>query len=122
MTHDEMIAVIAAHKEGKKIQVQNCTTGQWAEVESPNWSFNIYDYRIKPEPKIRPWLREEVPVGGLVKYKETQDIYLILGARKDACYEVIIPLGVSYTRDEMLKLFEHSTDHGKTWKICGVVE
>lgn len=51
MTHDEMIAVIAAHKEGKRIQFKHKGTATWYECNDPNWGFDAYDYRIKPEPR-----------------------------------------------------------------------
>lgn len=124
MTSEEMIVVIKAHAEGKKIECSRADQcgSVWTQTHSPAWNFVDYDYRIKPEPKIRPWIREEVPVGMLVRYKGTQGIYLILGVREDACYEVIIAFGVRYTRAEMLEFFDYSPDHGKTWKICGVEE
>ena len=65
MTHDEMIAVIQAHKEGKKIQY--CDYGQHIEWKDygPTPSFNFYSfhYRIKPaEPKkvkLLAWLEHD---------------------------------------------------------------
>jgi hypothetical protein len=53
MTHDEMIAVIQAHKEGKVIQFRRlCDRGGWAtKVTPPNWNFDAVVYRAKPMPK-----------------------------------------------------------------------
>ena len=58
MTHDEMIAVIQAHKDGKAIQ-QNCL-GTWMDVTNPSWDFHVFDYRIKREPRIarEVWLNQ----------------------------------------------------------------
>ena len=55
MTHDEMIAVIAAHRDGKAIQFSSRYSGQsmpWGDytIDGPSWNFSAYDYRIKPEP------------------------------------------------------------------------
>ena len=51
MTHDEMIAVIQAHKEGKQIQYRRGENMQWLDC-TPQWDFVLFDYRIKPaEPK-----------------------------------------------------------------------
>jgi hypothetical protein len=51
MTHDEMIAVIAAHRDGKTIQFRTVETEcDWRDIESPVWDFQSSDYRIKPEP------------------------------------------------------------------------
>lgn len=57
MTHDEMIAVIQAHKAGKAIEVRDrgWPIAHWG-ASDPNWNFLCYDYRIKPEPpKPREW-------------------------------------------------------------------
>lgn len=51
MTHDEMIAVIQAHKEGKTIEA--CAIGytNWrVTADPPTWNFYAMDYRVKPEP------------------------------------------------------------------------
>ena len=50
MTHDEMIAVIQAHKEGKQIEAIVKKTGLVIHAV-PIWDFCNYDYRIKPEPR-----------------------------------------------------------------------
>jgi hypothetical protein len=55
MDHDEMIAVIQAHKEGKEIQFRcvddfDKTWTSYSE-SSPSWNFSEFEYRIKPEPR-----------------------------------------------------------------------
>ena len=55
MDHDEMIAVIQAHKEGKEIQFR-CVddfdkTWTGYSESSPSWDFSEFEYRIKPEPR-----------------------------------------------------------------------
>ena len=53
MTHDEMIEVIAAHRDGKQIQhrAKNQFDHPWSDTASlPVWNFMNNDYRIKPEP------------------------------------------------------------------------
>lgn len=53
MTHDEMIALVKAHKEGKEIQLLDPATGEWRSVK---WNFGEETFRIKPEPpKPREW-------------------------------------------------------------------
>ena len=55
MTHDEMIAVIQADKEGKKLEFRRKKAGNlesWDTVQSPVWDFNAYDYRVKKEPMV----------------------------------------------------------------------
>lgn len=50
MTHDEMIAVLAAHRDGRKIQFRPFAWGMWEDYEQigpPSFS-GSYEYRIKP--------------------------------------------------------------------------
>lgn len=53
MTHDEMIGVIQAHKDGKAIQYRNIWHHVWDDCvgNNPKWAFNNTAYRIKPEPR-----------------------------------------------------------------------
>lgn len=54
MTPDEMIEVIQAHKEGKKIEVmcKASPTGEWGVTPAPSWNFTQYSYRVKKEPLV----------------------------------------------------------------------
>jgi len=52
MTHDEMIAVIAHHKNGGKVEYRDCGKSAWREATTPIWDFRLYDYRAKPEPLV----------------------------------------------------------------------
>ena len=57
MTHDEMIQVIQAHKEGKQLQYRG-KHSHWADIiDPPAWAFHAYDYRVKPEPRV-VWINE----------------------------------------------------------------
>ena len=52
MTHDEMIAVIQAHKNGGKVEYMGRAEITWTPVSgNPLWNFAAHDYRIKPEPR-----------------------------------------------------------------------
>ena len=52
MSHDEMIAVIQAHKDGRVIQCRDMRDidDTWNEGEYFVWNFESFEYRIKPEP------------------------------------------------------------------------
>ena len=56
MTHDEMIAVIQAHKEGKEVEWRPTGAERW-RLATPLWDFDTCEYRIKPEPKTI-WVNE----------------------------------------------------------------
>lgn len=70
MSHDEMIAVITAHRDGKEIEIAakhvSCYP-KWNAVFVPLWNFADCDYRIKPEPpKPREfWLRIGIETKGI---------------------------------------------------------
>jgi hypothetical protein len=53
MTHDEMIAVIQADKDGKEIQYRmKHPSYTWYKCEPvPMWNFCECDYRVKPKPR-----------------------------------------------------------------------
>lgn len=62
MTHDEMIAVITAHKEGKTIEaIAKAGPRGWFTIAAPTpqWNFALYDYRAKKEPRVR-WVVDVV--------------------------------------------------------------
>ena len=55
MTHDEMIAVIQAHKEGKTIQcIPKNIPSAWSVTKSPCWNFERFDYRVESTPTQMP--------------------------------------------------------------------
>lgn len=55
MTDEEIIAVVTAHKEGKTIEVTSKSKLYWEISESPCWNFDLWNYRVKPEPHYRPF-------------------------------------------------------------------
>lgn len=56
MSHEEMIAVIQADKEGKTVEFRQRARSQWLDCMEPIWDFSDFDYRIKPTPpKPREW-------------------------------------------------------------------
>lgn len=57
MTHDEIIEVVKADKEGKPIQFRRLyqKNGKWRDVLQPGWDFLSYEFRVKPE-LIEVWV------------------------------------------------------------------
>lgn len=52
MTHDEMIAVIQAQRDGKGIQAKSYLAGAyWHDISYSGFDFGNYEYRVKPEPR-----------------------------------------------------------------------
>lgn len=53
----ELLPIIKAFSEGKQIQFFN--GDKWIDIEYPNFSEESCLYRIKPEPKYRPFKTKE---------------------------------------------------------------
>ncbi len=61
MSDEDIIRVVQAHKEGKKIEIRmNSGIGDnWHVDGRPRWNFPEFDYRVAPEPrKPREWYME----------------------------------------------------------------
>jgi len=56
MTHNEMIAVIQADRDGKEVEWRPTGAERW-RLATPLWDFDTCEYRIKPEPKAI-WVNE----------------------------------------------------------------
>jgi hypothetical protein len=127
MTFRELYDVYSAYKAGKPVQYRPGDGCEWADASSllgRPCSLSLvadYQFRIKPEPKLRDWAIEEVPVGAVVNFDNHR--CLILGVTSDCrvsmmdadgelirSYNVNILRGKNYTLD------------GKTWQPCGVLE
>jgi hypothetical protein len=54
MTHDEMIAVIQAHKDGKDIELRSVGGKYWRDMAVSTFDFTALQYRVKP-PQIEVW-------------------------------------------------------------------
>ena len=54
----ERIALMQAYVDGKQIQYFNRLEGKWEDTTDPRWSQGS-SYRIKPEPKCRPFREVE---------------------------------------------------------------
>jgi hypothetical protein len=77
-------------------------------------------YRLKPVAKLRAWRPEEVPVGAQCRAKCEGARWLILAA---VDYAIFYGASGSHrSAEDFLRLHEHSTDGGKTWLPCGVIE
>ena len=121
-TIDEMLAVVQAHKEGKKLQFWSQVfgdqrPGRWEDVlAEPVFAFNDTVYRVKPSPKRIPLTQEDIPLDKPVWIKTPQLVCeLTVG---------IESRGV-HTRSQWLPFealmkcsYYISFDGGKTWQRC----
>lgn len=112
MTREETkaaIAVMAAWVEGKRVQQYDYS--QWKDADNPTWQWHSFGYRIAPEPKLRPWTIDEVPVGKIVKNGKGAR-YVISGHNPDG---VISMAASRFTVEEFL--LHWTMDDGSP---CGV--
>ena len=109
-------ATMIAWADGKSIQYRQRDQSEWFDIEPActatilSWDWDGFEYRVKPEPKLRPWTEDEVPLGSQLRYKGDTSRSL---------------LGITATdeiRKEWLEEREYSIDGGKTWLPCGVEE
>ena len=82
---EKLLPIIKAYSEGKKIQYLNCSE-DWVDREILSFDTEPHRYRIKPEPKYRPFKSveecwEEMQKHqsfGWIKNKNTNKLYNIL--------------------------------------------
>lgn len=81
-----LLPIIKAYSEGK--QIQHFEFGEWIDKEYPNFTDLISFYRIKPEPKYRPFksveecweeIQKHQPFGWIKQKEPTQYFVCILG-------------------------------------------
>lgn len=92
MTHDEMIDVILAHKEGISVQLRKRGSSAWfpQETRSGLFDFIDYEYRIKPEPKTI-WVNEyEHHYAGYFSKKDANDFCADVAKRRAVKYQEVI--------------------------------
>jgi hypothetical protein len=106
----EAIRVMQAFVDGKGVIYRHVRSAIWDTLISPKWDWETCIYRIKPTPTFRPWTADEVPLGSIMRTKGLEG----------RC--IIIDTETSDDRSYWLNAREHSTDGGKTWHPCGVME
>ena len=106
----EAIRIMQAFVDGKELISMRTPT---ATADDPywNWGNDTKMYRIKSTPTLRPWTADEVPLGAWMRFKRNPQDRVLLGW-----------VSVQADRDLWLDEREYSTDGGKTWLPCGVVE
>lgn len=108
----EAIKVMQAYVDGKEVEAQRPIAGScWIRASEPRWDWFNYIYRIKPTTVLRPWTPDEVPLGAWMRCKHSPQDRTLIHWVSSQC-----------DREMWLDKNEHSTDGGKTWLPCGVVE
>jgi hypothetical protein len=117
----QFLPLITAYAVGKKLQYRRLGCDAWKDVpdrEDPVFGDSGVEYRIKPEPKLRPWKPEEVPVGALIRKKGAQ----LPGVITDVDgLDIFIGQSGSCTFHQALENCEYSMCWvNKVWEPCGV--
>jgi hypothetical protein len=114
-----MLPIMTAYAEGKEIQIKFSSGSNltWHVCEDPGFTDSPSYYRIKPEPKLRAWKINEVPIGALIRQKLFPSNVTIIAGTWKGC----VKLGIYQAGDLNLGDCEYSTDGGKNWSACGVL-
>ena len=103
MTREEakvLLPIIQAFAEGKAIE-SRCIKGDkslWYDDEDPSFD-NDLEYRIKPEPKYRPFkdaeecwqeMQKHQPIGWVKSEEATKDIYFTITGLTNVIHGVIL--------------------------------
>ena len=114
MTREEakiLLPIIQAFSEGKTIQ-SRCITDEmplWWDDNNPTFEIDDFDYRIKPEPKYRPFknlkecwneMEKHVPFGWV---KDKYSVYFIDMIGASFSKECIKCCGTWFTPEQMFK-------------------
>ena len=65
----ELLPIIQAFAEGKDIQCKSCITNEWRDFDEPAFNGLPDNYRIKPEPKYRPFKTQEECWNEMLKHQ-----------------------------------------------------
>lgn len=108
----ERIKVMQAFVDGKQIQYKD-GDGKWKDIKDPIWS-RANEYRIKPEPKYRPFkdaeecwqeMQKHQPFGW-VKDKDKEDgTYVMVTKVSDGRDDMVINGNYNWRLDGLLKCF-----------------
>ena len=64
----ELLPIIQAFAEGKTIEFRTNSISKWIETTTPNFDL-LHEYRIKPEPKYRPFRTKEECWNEMLKHQ-----------------------------------------------------
>lgn len=122
----EQIAVMQAFADGKEIEMSHRNEDAWTSTPNPAWNWFSFDYRIKPESKLRPYTFDELQAE-MAKGK-------IAVIRKDSVFKrilVITQVINDYGEDDKIQFSDFGQIsyeqflNGYRWldgSPCGVIE
>lgn len=107
----ELLPIIEAFSKGRVIQSRHIKGGAslWYDVETPNFDNNDFDYRIKPDPKYRPFRDSEECWQEMQKHQPFGYTYDRFNNIRD-CITKVATTGVSYDSPTVVISFEEVFD------------
>lgn len=85
----ELLPIIQAFAEGRKIEYREKGEEYWGVTNTPTFNIDSNEYRIKPEPKYRPFKNAEECWQEMLRHKPfgwvkaSHGQFFIIGLRKD---------------------------------------
>jgi len=119
----QLLPIIQAFAEGKAIEVRHLTSSVWMAVSDPIWS-NDHEYRVTPEPKWRPWTKDEVPKVFMARRKKKfSDVQVLVVNQSDGDVVEWTECGFTHRLlvHHLLDLLVHVHEDGSETP-CGVRE
>jgi hypothetical protein len=122
----ELLEVITALAQGKEIQYSFKTNPTvWFESTKVGFNDKSLIYRIKPEPKFRPWTFDEVPVGAIVRLKDDKNfksMIISVSILDNTCVALISEHGHFNSKrlSESFEYQENNTTGKFNWLPCGI--
>jgi hypothetical protein len=113
---------IQAFVDGKIVERYSDIGNDWIQITDPAFDDKACNYRIRPEPKLRPWKIEEVPVGAVMREKLGTCMSIMLASSTNG-----IDVWIDLPSDRInnagaLSNYEWRYPHETEWKPCGVEE
>jgi hypothetical protein len=112
MTREEakkLLPIIQAYAEGKEIEIFDKTMKMWRTAMLPHFDCDSNIYRIKPEPKYRPFKDAEECWQEMLKHKPFGYTYDRFNNIRDSITKVATT-GVSYDSPTVVISFEEVFD------------
>ena len=94
----ELLPIITAYVEGKTIEVKD-HQNNWNKIKDPNFDEHPMLYRIKPEPKYRPFnntkecwneIQKHQPIGWVKNKEATEDVYFTITGLTNGTHGVML--------------------------------
>ena len=114
----EAAKVMEAYANGKKIQCNDnhLGNGEWVTTDNPSFNWDKYAYRIKPQPKYRPFKSQEEcwnemhkhPDFGWIKGKVTgeyKQVIRVFGCKTELIFNISYNSPADYSPEMMFSSY-----------------